>query len=930
MVSAPARPTFGVLGPLEAWVGDRSVTLGGPKRRALLAMLLLNANRTVSVEQLIGALWGGDPVESATVQVQSHVSALRRLLPGGRIVTLSPGYVLRLDTGDLDLAVFEERLSEARQALRAGEIEAAAAGFRSALELWRGDAVSDVLVPRVRLLARRLDDLRLTVLEERIDADLGLGRHRELEGELADLIVRYPFRERLRAQMMLALYRSGRRVKALDVARETRRIFTEDQGLDPSHALQELEHAILVGDPSLDLEPPTRAAPAPVIPRQLPAGIADFTGREAELRLLRDRLLGARSGSVAVVVVAGPGGVGKSTLAIHAAHEVAGDFPDGQLYASLRCAQSRPTEPGEVLAGFLQALGMESRAIPEGADARAALFRTMLAGRRVLVVLDGAAGSSQVRPLLPGSPSCAVLVTSRAALGDLEGSRCLELSLLDPCEALSLFGGIAGAERVEAEPEAAQEVVAACGYLPLAIRIAASRLATRAGWTVRVLADLLRDSRSRLDALRYGELGVRASFEVSYQALDVVSARAFRLLGLLDVPEVGLGMAAALLDVRLADAEETLELLVDARLLDSPAHGRYRYHDLVRLFARELAHEEPPERLTAAVDRSIRFALSSIERADLLVRPGRLVPYTDPHRGPVELPEFGYCEAVAWLETEHTGLLALALQAAALPAQPAALTARLVAHLSGFLEVRGLWEEWEQVARAALRAAERDGDRHAEALALHELALLAIRRNQPDAALAGYERCLELYCDCGDPLGETRARNSLGTLDMERGRLDEAASWYEAALELCQTHGIRRGECGILSNLGILAQTRGRLEEALAFYRESLVIQRETANRDGEANTLNNMGRCLREQGCYPEAISCHEQAIVICRESGNRYWEADTLVELAQTLREAGQSPLAVASAEAGLAISRVIGDQLGQANALRTLASVGPPPPR
>jgi DNA-binding CsgD family transcriptional regulator/Tfp pilus assembly protein PilF len=667
-------------------------------------------------------------------------------------------------------------------------------------------------------------------------------------------------------------------------------------------------------------------------PRQLPPDIADFTGRDDAMALLRDQPWAASGsqdgpGPVPIAVVTGPGGIGKTTLAVHAAHALLDRYPDCQLYANLHGQRECPLEPGEILAEFLRALGA---GVPAGGgiDERAALLRTLLAGRRALVVLDDAHDSAQVRPLLPGSPTCAVLVTSRSALADLEGALSVDLDLLAPREALALLGRIAGGDRVAADPDGARQVIDACGHLPLAIRIAGARLAGRPGWPVQALALQLATARHRLDVLEYGDRGVRTSFQVSYRALGerpglgLEGRRAFRLVGLLDGPDLGLGTAAALLDRPPDQAERLLELLVDVRLLDSPRPHRYRQHDLVRLFARELAHvEDSPACRHAAVERALRFTLASIERADLRVRPGRLVPYMDPRGGPAGLPALDHAEALEWLETEHLNVRALAFQAASDPSVPVELTARLVAHLCGFIEVRGPWTDWERLARAVLAAARRDGDRHAEALAVQELGLLASRRGLLDEASAHSRRSLALHRDAGDRAGEARAHNVLGSIALHRGETEAAAQHFQTALELCRRHGIRRGECGILTNLGIVNQLRGELDRATACYEESLAIHREIGNPDGEANTLSNLGCLFQERGRNDRAMACQEEALRLYQASANRYCEVETLVELARACRAAGRLREAAGHAGAALALAREMKDAVQEAEALREL---------
>ncbi|GFN06204.1 hypothetical protein Smic_47600 [Streptomyces microflavus] len=443
----------------------------------------------------------------------------------------------------------------------------------------------------------RLEEWRLQLTEARLDLDLEVGSHAEAVSELTALTAAHPLRERLRELLMVALYRSGRQAEALAVYADTRRLLSEELGVDPRPELAQLQQRILRADEEL-ARPADEPAPAaaPLKPAQLPATVPDFTGRDSFVRDLGAQLASAEGSVMAVSALAGIGGVGKTTLAVHVAHQARPHFPDGQLYVDLQGAGARAAEPETVLGSFLRALGTADSAIPDTLDERAALYRSTLDGRRILVLLDNAHDAAQIRPLLPGTPGCAALVTSRVRMVDLAGAHLVDLDVMSPDEALQLFTRIVGAERVGAEREAALDVVAACGFLPLAIRIAASRLAARRTWTVSVLAAKLADERRRLDELQAGDLAVKATFELGYGQLEPAQARAFRLLGLADGPDISLAAAAALLNLEPHTAEDLLEALVDTSLLESAAPGRYRYHDLVRLYARACAErdEQPP------------------------------------------------------------------------------------------------------------------------------------------------------------------------------------------------------------------------------------------------------------------------------------------------------------------------------------------------
>jgi DNA-binding SARP family transcriptional activator len=488
----------------------------------LLACLLLHPNRVVSTDALVGALWGDEPVETAVTQVHGLVSALRRHLARSTagsaardvIVTRPPGYVLQVEPGQLDIDAMEQLAHEASQALTAGLAGEGSALLHRALALWRGPALGGAAGAVVEAAAARLEERRLALLEQRVETDLALGRHAALVPELTAVVAEHPLRERLLGQLMIALHGSGRQAEALSIYREARRDRIERFGLDPGAELQRLERAILQTDPALgspaqsvtaDGSSVAGAAPAAVVPAQLPADVRDFTGRDEKVTAICDLLGGTDEAghppAVAISVVSGRAGVGKTTLAVHVAHRLRASFPDGQLYANLSGTRPAPADPAYVLGRFLQALGVHGAAMPERLEERAELYRSRLAGRRMLVLLDNAAGERQVRPLLPGCGQCAVIVTSRARLAALEGSSSIDLDALAPNRSLELLGRIAGPERVAAEPDAAGLIVSLCGHLPLAVRVAGARLAARPHWRLLALAERLTDQRRQLAEL---------------------------------------------------------------------------------------------------------------------------------------------------------------------------------------------------------------------------------------------------------------------------------------------------------------------------------------------------------------------------------------------------------------------------------------------
>ncbi|MBG0854505.1 tetratricopeptide repeat protein [Streptomyces spinoverrucosus] len=921
----PVALRFGVLGPVRAWRGDEPLATGSPQQRALLAALLLREGRTATAAQLIDALWGEEPPSQALAAVRTYASRLRKALDPEVLVSESGGYAIRsVGDGALDLAVAQELAADAEKARAAGDLGRARELLGRALALWDGEALAGVPGPYADTQRVRLEEWRLQLLESRLDMDLEQGRHAEAVSELTALTAAHPLRERLRELLMLALYRSGRQAEALAVYADTRRLLADELGVDPRPGLRELQQRILTADPGLAEPSAPVAEPAapPVRPAQLPATVPDFTGRASFVAELSEVLASAEGRVMAVSALAGIGGVGKTTLAVHVAHQARSAFPDGQLYVDLRGAGPRAAEPETVLGSFLRALGTADSAIPDSLQERAALYRSVLDGRRVLVLLDNARDAAQVRPLLPGTEGCAALVTSRVRMVDLAGAHLVDLDVMSPDEALSLFTKIVGEERVAAEREAALDVVAACGFLPLAIRIAASRLAARRTWTVSVLAAKLADERRRLDELQAGDLAVKATFELGYGQLEPAQARAFRLLGLADGPDISLAGAAAVLDLAVEDAEDLLESLVDTSLLESAAPGRYRFHDLVRLYARACAErdEHPPSERDAAMSRLLDFYLATAAAVYAIERPGdRLVD----HLAATDRPGLAFPDrtlARDWLYTEANCLLAFARQCAGLPGSlRRAIDLLWAAH--DLSESGANSREYEATARALLDAAHEVGVAREEARALMTLAHAHLDGGRFDMADREAEQVIRRAREAADLLPVCWAHNARGVIALYQNRNSEGEEHLSRAIEHFRTLRDRPGEASALCNLSRIHLATGRTQSAVALAQEGMEIYDTMGNSMRGANGRYALGMALTQSGQLDAAAGRLLEALEVFRDSRQRLWEGMTLFRLAEVDIAGRRFPQAAANAEMALTVLRGIGGDWRRANILTVL---------
>jgi len=946
---------FRILGPAEVWTGHAWAGIGAPKWRSLLAALLINPGQVVPTDRLIAELWGDAPPAGATNLVSIYALRLRRLIGddnGEMLRTRAPGYQLSLGPEDLDASRFDLLVAAGRQALARHEPQRAADLLARALDLWRGDALVDV--PPSELVtaeAERLGQARLDARELRIEADIDCGRHAQVIAELSRLIAAHPLREGLWGLLMRALHGAGRHAEALAAYARAKDVIAEELGVDPGEQLQRLYEQILTedvhrhrsraADPagreagSADPAPPIRPGPPePLPPAQLPADITDFTGRDLDMKMLCELQPGTeddgRPGAVMVGLVTGAGGVGKTTLAVHAAHRLRPRFPDGQLYVDLLGASPQPLTPADVLARFLRDLGMDAARIPADEAGRAALLRTRLTGRRMLILLDNARDAAQVRPLLPGSSGCAVLVTTRSRLPDLTVARLVDLDVLGEQEARSLFASVVGAERATAEAEATDEVLAACVGLPLAIRIAGARLAARRGWTVRTLASRLRSEQRRLDELKAGDLAVRASFGVSYASLPgpaspagIEPARAFRLLGLWSGPTISLPAAAALFGRPEAGAAGALELLVDVNLLESPAPDTYRLHDLLRVYAAERCQaEESAQARRDALRRILIWYLHTAEAAATIISPHHTrVPIgeDDSPTGPLSFasPE----AALEWSEAERADLLAATRQAAADGQHDIAW--RLPAAAMSYYYRRSQWADWVASHRIGLDSARELGDRLAEAWMLHNLGMAYGAQGMTESVVC-FEQAVTIYRGIGDIQGETRAANNLAHAYLQSGRFDQALVAGQKSLAVQRRMGNRYGEGITQAILGGAVRGLGRPADSIARFEQALLIFRELEDKDAEADALSDLGEVYLEVQRVDDAVDYLTESLAIRRVTGDRHGQARALGFLGLAWRSAGRPD----EAHRHLAEGERIFDELGDhAQAARFRAELAEP---
>ncbi|WP_438295743.1 BTAD domain-containing putative transcriptional regulator [Streptomyces sp. HUAS TT7] len=893
---------FGLLGPLHAQIAGRAVPLNGPRQAKMLAALLIDANSVVAMERLVAVMWDTNAPATAVRQVQDAVSGLRRNLvacgaPGTLISTRRGGYEIHLAQDQLDLLEFDHERSLAEQ--RTTPLETAVA-LRRALACWRGDALVDTPSQVLEIDAARLNEKRAATHKQCLAIELDLGRHREVIDELTALLREHPYDEQVAEHLMVALYRCRRQGEALQVYERLRRTLADELGVDPTPPLQALHRRILTADPALASPAPSHGpsaappdSPAPADPgpamampvRQLPLDVPDFVGRAEALAEIAGLLDGSAPNRARVAVVVGGPGVGKSCLVTHAARLASANFPDGQLYLNLAATSDEPRDPGLMLAEALRALSIAGSAIPNGLSERAALYRSLLVDRRMLVVLDDAGHADQVLPLLPGAEGCAVLITSRTLLTQLPGVRHIDLDVLSPAEARELFTGIVGWGRVEREPGEADAILDCCGNLPLAIRIASGKLTGRPAWSLRVLRERIEDESRRLAELRIGDLSVRASVELSLRLLPADAVRALSLLGLLGAYTLPGWVVGPLLDR--SDGEEVLDTLVDASLVrltatDALGEPRYRLHDLIRTCATEIAAPLPTADKRDAIIRVLSGWLDLVGHGTdrLPGGPMAAAPGSAPRRSLSDaVVDRLMADPFGWFDAERDNLLGAVKLAVDWGLDE--LAWELAAGTATYYDHRCLYQDWQHGHRLALDAAEAAGNARGVSVLLRGLGQLHIYQDEFDRATDALETSIELCRDTGDKRGEALSMATLSTVSRVQGRDDEALERVEQALTIAIGEGDRHIEAQLSCAIAVMRLMQGQLEEAESWFDGALRLAKTLDDEHRVAVVLRRFSRLHDRRGDVDEALRCLGQALATFEKLTDERCAAYTLLEV-------------------------------------------------
>jgi DNA-binding SARP family transcriptional activator/tetratricopeptide (TPR) repeat protein len=932
---------FDVLGPLA--VNDDAghpIQVSGAYPRGVLAILLLNANQPVSVDRLSHFLWGDHPPSSVVATLRNHVLRLRKSLQdteARRVQTDTAAYRIRVEPGELDADDFARWCAEGHQAAGERRWPDAAASLARALELWRGEPLTDLpALSGLEVHVRKLGDDRLLAYEGRIEADLHLGRHRRLATELRELTSAHPLHETFHRQLMLALYRSGRRADALEAYRTLRRVLIHELGVEPSGDVRRLHQRMLDVDPSLDLEPADSgtAATATAAPqgagtgvfRQLPADLSTFTGREKELERLIDAATGAHdaaasvafSPTVIVSAIGGMAGVGKTRLAVHAAHRLVrtGRFDEVQLYANLHGfhPDQPPADPSAVLDAFLRQLEVPAQQIPLSLEERAAMFRDRLHGRRSLILLDNVVDEEQVRTLIPAEPQCLVLLTSRRTLAGLDGAELHLLDVFDSGEAVELLARIAGRDRVAAEPDVAVDIVRACGYLPLAVSLAASRLRARPAWTLVDLAARLEDT---LTATGVGGRSLSGVFELSYRGLAETAARAFRLLGGHPGLDFTPPALAALMEVSDAEAASILETLLDEHLLQQRTAGRYEFHDLIRAFARKRGLcDEPAAERDAAFERLMLWFAHSATNSLAAISPSAARPPLDPSSHSCA---FGSREeAMEWCRQELPNMLAC-VTFAGQNGWPK-LAWQTVTGFWAYFRVASAWDAWLDSYTAGLAAAEASQDLAGQSTMYEGLGTRCMQLGDLEQALRHFQTEYGVNVERRNMKSLAVALNNIGSLYFNLGQYETALDHFARARTMKADDDM---DSLLAMNIGETLGLLGRTEEAVRSLHEAEAWFLAKDDQYLAASTYAALGPIHLRAGEPAKAEAMLSQAIEIRTTIGYRRGVASALLDLGETYLQTDRRGLAREAWQRALAISTELADQAGMARARERLDS-------
>ncbi|GIF51641.1 SARP family transcriptional regulator [Asanoa ferruginea] len=894
------------LGPMRVWDGAGWAPITAPHQRIVLAVLIAQRG-PVPRERLVDEIWGERPTRTAGSAVNGYIMRLRQLLrsgDAGDVVSRATGYELATADETVDIEVFERLARTGKRYLSEGRTADAARQLSAGLALWQGPALAEVPATlTVAAEASRLEHLRLAAREDLFAARLELGQHAEIVEELAALVREHPLRERLCRFLMIALYRCGRRAEALEAFRAVRQSLVTEVGIEPGPDLHHLEQAVLTDDRALAA--PTVAA---ITPAQLPAAVADFAGRADQLAAL-DGFAARRP--AAPVIITGLAGVGKTALAVRWGHAAADQFPDGQLYLDLRGSSPQPPVAATAaLAHFLQALGVPAEQIPADLDDAVGLYRSVTAARRILVVLDNAAAPDQVRPLLPGGPACMVVVTSRDQLRGLtarEGAAAIRLGVLPSGEARSLLRTLLpGADAADSD-----ELARLCGHLPLAIRIAAANAraqsAPLAAYNQRLAAS---DRLATLTVPGDPTTATVSAFDLSYDAHPAPARRLFRLLGVAPGDTVTPAGAAALAAAPLAEADSLLDTLARAHLLEPAGRGRYRWHDLVRLYAQRRSTVEDGD-VRAAIDRLHHYYLSTMARAAT-----RLYPHVV--RLPYDLDGVEFdtdAGALTWVENERDNMIAAIMTAG--PEHHEAAW-RLTDQLRWHLDFTAPSAAWLPVTEAALAHARADGNPLGLAAALLSRATVLLAASRYTAALDDFGQALGFARTAGWAEGEASALSNLAHVAFETGDLDRAARHSIEALDIDTRIGRPAGRLARLANLGNIRLQQGRLPEAIAHCRQVIELERTVGQWHGQGTAHGCLGEAHLLLGRHDDALTYLTAALDTHRRLGARSCEADTLRLLATAHNAIGHPDTARNLATQALAIAREVGDRWVEAHAL------------